>query len=83
MENIFNHTFNLAIIISFVYFLFKFIEMRFITKQIKPLKELIRETIFVYIVSLFSLFISNQLNFINISQNTSPKLNVFVDNPNF
>ena len=36
-------------IIAFIYLLMKFVEMRIVSKEIKPVKELIRDTIIVYL----------------------------------
>ena len=49
MDNIF----IVAAIISLVFFISKFIEMRFVEKETKPLKLLIRDSLLVY----FSVFI--------------------------
>jgi hypothetical protein len=83
MENIF----VLATIISVVYFLCKFLEMRFILKEDKPLKFLIRETMHVYLSVLLGLFIADQFN---VAKSSATKLTggsgppaVFVDNPGF
>ena len=35
-------------VISVIYFLFKFIEMRFVLKENKPMKELIKDTFLVF-----------------------------------
>ena len=56
MENLF----LLATIISVVYFLFKFLEMRFVKKEDKPLKELVRDTLHVYISAVIGIFIADQ-----------------------
>lgn len=80
MENIF----VLATIISIVYFLCKFLEMRFITKDIRPLKLLIRETLHVYVSCVFGLFIIRQFKEIESKSNfKGGNINVFVDNPDF
>jgi len=50
-----------SIVISFVYLIVKFIEMRFIEEENKPLKLLIRDTAFVFISSLAGFFILDQL----------------------
>lgn len=83
MENMF----VLATIISVVYFLCKFLEMRFILKEDKPLKILFRDTLHVYLSVLIGLFIAEQFN---ISKFSVDKLTggannvaVFVDNPGF
>ena len=45
MDNLFIN----AGIIAFIYILVKFAEMRVILKENKPLKELVKDTIFVFI----------------------------------
>ena len=45
MNNILINSF----IISFIYLILKFLEMRFIIKENKPLKDLLKDTIYVYI----------------------------------
>jgi uncharacterized membrane protein YcfT len=80
MENIF----ALGGVISIVFFLCKFIEMRFILKEVKPLKFLIRETLHVYVSVIVGLFIANQFNLMKNAVNTmTGGVNVFVDNPDF
>jgi hypothetical protein len=79
MESIF----LIAAVISIVFFIAKFIEMRFIEKENKPLKFLIRDSLIVYISAVLGYFILNQLN--PIIQGTSSDKNpiVFTDNPGF
>lgn len=80
MENIF----VLSTLISIVYFLAKFIEMRFIVKDIKPLKFLIRETLLVYVSTALGLFIANQFDMMcNAASSVGGGVSVFVDNPGF
>jgi uncharacterized membrane protein YcfT len=80
MDNIF----VLGALISIIYFLCKFIEMRFILKEVKPLKFLIRETLHVYISVIIGLFVANQFNLMKNAVNTMKGgVNVFVDNPEF
>ena len=50
-----------ALIMSIVYILFKFIEMRFILKKNKPLKELAREALVVYFSVLGGNFVLGQI----------------------
>ena len=77
MENIF----LVAGIIAVVFLIVKFIEMRFIEKENKPLKLLVRDTILVYICSIMGLFIIDQLNPVINVDNVAPA--VFTDNPTF
>jgi hypothetical protein len=48
-------------IISLVYTIVKFIDMRFLTKEPKPIKELVRDTIIVFISVVLGLFIFIQM----------------------
>ena len=77
MEN--SNFFN-ALIISIVYLLFKFIEMRFIIKKNKPLKELVREALLVYWRVLAGYFIIEQIIPLKSALQV-PK--VFTDTPDF
>ena len=76
MENIF----MIAGVISVIYLISKFIEMRFVDKESKTLKLLIRDTILVYFSVLFGNFIIEQLKPITL-ENSVP--HVFTDNPGF
>jgi len=78
MKNIF----IISLIISFVFLLFKFIEMRFINKENKSLKPLVRETAFVFISSIVSFFLVEQFTpaIDNLKIDTP---NVFVGEPLF
>jgi len=55
--------------------------MRFIEKENKPLKLLIRDTILVYLSTLLGLFTIDQLKPVINVENVSPT--VFTDNPTF
>ena len=79
MDNIF----LVAGIISIIFFIAKFLEMRYIEKDAKPLKVLIRDSLIVYISVVSGSFILDQVNPI-IKDNimlTSPI--AFTDNPPF
>ena len=54
--------FMLGLIIAIVYLTYKFVEMRFIYKETKPLKDLVRESLVVYICAVGGLFINTQIN---------------------
>lgn len=74
-----------ATIISIIFLFLKFIEMRFIEKESKPLKYLIRDTIVVFFSVVSGFFILDQLKPImsggnNLSTNNTP---IFIDNPEF
>jgi hypothetical protein len=79
MDNIF----LVAGIISIIFFIAKFLEMRYIEKDAKPLKVLIRDALIVYISVVSGSFILDQLNPI-IKDNIMPSSPIaFTDNPPF
>jgi hypothetical protein len=57
MDNIF----VIAAIVSVIFVIAKFIEMRFIEKESKPLKLLIRDALLVYVSVVMGYFILGQL----------------------
>lgn len=80
MDNIF----IVAGIISLTFIISKFIEMRFVEKENKPLKLLIRDSLLVYFSVIVANFILEQLNPMmqtaGKAQNVTP---IFTDNPGF
>ena len=48
--------------VSIIYLLFKFIEMRLILKENKPLKILFRDTLIVYLSVIIGDFVLNQIS---------------------
>jgi hypothetical protein len=75
--------FLVAGIISVVYFIAKFLEMRYIDQEPKPLKFLIRDSLLVYVSVVIGSFIIDQLKpIINDTEIPSTPL-VFTDNPPF
>jgi hypothetical protein len=80
MDNIF----VIAIIISIIFLISKFIEMRFIEKDSKPLKLLIRDALLVYFSVITSYFILQQLKpIIQSGGENIVNTPVFTDNPGF
>ena len=47
-------------IIAFIYLLMKFLEMRISKKESKPMKELMRDTIIVYLSAMVGLYIISE-----------------------
>ena len=78
-----NNIFLVAGIISVIYFIGKFLEMRYIDNEPKPLKLLVRDTLLVYVSVVCGNFIIEQLqpvlNEVDIQDNPM----VFTDNPSF
>jgi hypothetical protein len=79
MENIF----LIAGIISIIFFIIKFVEMRFIEKENKPLKYLIRDSLLTYFSVVIGYFVIEQIKPITEEIMTNKQTNVFTDNPNF
>jgi len=79
-----NNIFVVAAIISITFLVSKFIEMRFIEKESKPLKLLIRDALLVYFSVIAGDFIIGQVNpMIHGGTITSQVTPVFTDNPGF
>ena len=73
--------FVVAGIISVIFFIAKFLEMRFLDKESKSLKLLVRDTLLVYFSVICGYFILEQIKPVtNIVGGTTP---VFTDNPEF
>lgn len=80
MDNIF----IIATVISVIYLITKFIEMRFVDSESKPLKLLIRDTLLVYFSVIFGYFIMEQLKpVLEIAGEAVSTPQVFTDNPEF
>jgi len=80
MENIF----IIASIIAFFYLIIKFIEMRFIEKDNKPIKVLIKDTLVVYLCVILGNFIVEQINPSLLGEETiNTVTQVFTDTPGF
>ena len=79
MSNLFMNAGAIAII----FLIIKFIEMRFIEKENKPLKELIKDSLIVYISVLAGYYLLEQLSPMmeTVTGNNSPA--VFTGNPEF
>jgi len=79
MDNIF----LIAAFISIIYFILKFIEMRFIEKENKPLKFLIRDSLLVYFSVITGNFVIEQIQPMMDGGTKISTPDVFTDNPNF
>ena len=79
MDNIF----LIAGIISILFLISKFIEMRFIEKESKPLKLLIRDALLVYVSVVLGHFIISQLKPMIQEGGAISAPQVFTGNPEF
>jgi len=79
------NVFLISTIISVVYLIIKFTEMRMFDKENKPLKVLIRDTLIVYFSVIIGYFFIDQLKPFMLQEGVNTVINpqVFTDNPNF
>jgi len=80
------NSFILASIISFIYIIISFIEMRFIEKENKPIKYLVKDCIIVYCSIILGITIIEQIDpalILEGGEKLSPSSMVFTDNPGF
>ena len=79
MDNIF----FVAAIMSLIFFIIKFLEMRYVDKEPKPLKFLIRDSLVVYFSVVIGNFILGQVE-PAIKETIVPSIPMaFTDNPPF
>jgi len=78
MDNIF----IIAGVISIIFLIAKFFEMRIVEKENKPIKFLIRDALLVYFSVIITHFILKQINPMihKAGNNVTP---IFTDNPGF
>lgn len=69
-----------ALLISVSYILIKFIEMKVVLKEFKPLKDVIRDTVIVFVSVIIGMFLYSQVT-TGISMKSSP--DAFVGDANF
>ena len=80
MDNIF----LVSGIISVIFFIAKFLEMRYIDDEPKPLKILIRDSLVVYVSVVIGSFILEQLKPMIQTAGTASNITpIFTDNPGF
>ena len=77
------NNFLFAFILGIIYLLFKFIDMRYIKKENKPLKDLFKDTLLVFIAATLCLIILEQFNLNELIGNIKAVPSVFVSNPDF
>jgi len=70
-------------IISIIYFLIKFIEMRFILKENKPLKNMVIDTLIVFISATITILLLDQFNLNELIGNVKSVPGAFINKPDF
>lgn len=73
-----------SLAISAIFFMFKFLEMKFVPDdEKKPLKVVIKETILVYFASVVGIYLYSQFDLPTMVQTAGKNTMAFVDNPTF
>tara|TARA_B100000035_G_scaffold157816_1_gene134508 strand:+ start:17602 stop:17835 length:234 start_codon:yes stop_codon:yes gene_type:complete len=75
-----NSSFVTGVAVASAYLIFRFIEMRLILKENKPLKLLVRDTLLVYLSVLLGNFVMEQLGGEKLMSKVPQ---VFTNNPDF
>ena len=75
---------TLSAVCAVVYFIVRFLEMRFVQKESKPLKFLFRDSVFVMISVYVSYFIISQVSQSSVSVSSASGVTpAFTDQPGF
>ena len=72
--------FSTAAVIAIVFAIVKFIEMRFLVKETKPVKEVTHDVLVVYLSAVLGIFVLEQ---VDITDNAKTNTSVFVGTPEF
>ena len=70
-------------LISFIFLNIKFLEMRFVSKENKPLKILVLDGLIVFVASIITSFIFEQFDITNILNKINNTPVILTNNPNF
>ena len=72
-------SFTNAIVIAIVYFIVKFSEIKFINKENRPIKLLLRDTVVVFVAGITGMYIIDYFNVETIKSATT----AFTGSPDF
>ena len=72
-----------SFIITIIFFIIKFLEMRFINKENKPLKTLIMDSLIVFISCTSTLLILEQFNLEELFDSMKGSAPVFINKADF
>tara|TARA_R110002072_G_scaffold76776_6_gene179822 strand:+ start:2778 stop:3017 length:240 start_codon:yes stop_codon:yes gene_type:complete len=77
------NNFLISSIIAIIYSLLKFLDMRYIKKENRPLKDLILDSSVVFISSLLTFFLFEQFNIADLINNNEALPEVFTGSAEF
>ena len=72
-----------SLAISIIFMIYKIIDMKYITKEEKSLKNITKDSLIVFLCSMVSLFGLEQLNINEIIGNSKETLSAFTNEPDF
>jgi hypothetical protein len=72
-----------SIAISIIFMIYKIIDMKYITKEEKSLKNVTKDSLIVFLCSMVSLFGLEQLNINELIGNSKESLSAFTNEPDF
>ena len=78
-----NNQILISVIISVLYSVIKFIEMRFIKRENRPLKHIAIDMLIVFLSSILTLLLMEQFNLNDLMTNIKATPLVFTDKPEF
>ena len=78
-----NNSLLLGIITSIAYFILKFVDSKYIQKDDKSLKVILKDSIIVFLAIIIVQFIFDQFNIGELIGNTKKTLSAFTNNPDF
>ena len=73
-------SFTNAIVIAIVYFIVKFAEIKFINKENRPIKFLLRDTVVVFVAGITGMYI---IDYFNVETIKAAATSAFTGNPDF
>lgn len=77
------NNFLISLIISIIYIIFKFLDMRYIKKENKPLKDLILDSCVVFVSSIITFLLFEQFNLSEMLNSGEPTPEVFTGSAEF
>ena len=72
-----------SIAISIIFMIYKIIDMKYITKEEKSLKNITKDSLIVFLCGAVSLFGLEQLNINELIGNSKESLSAFTNEPDF
>ena len=76
-------TIIITFIVVLIFFIIKFVEIKFVRKEPINIKDIIRDSIIVSIASILGTYLVQQFNITNIISGGSKGTSAFVDKPDF